>query len=129
MPSYSWDASYLPLSNLKSGIGGVEGTVAMMSIIKDSHNSDKDPGRAVAKASLKPIQTIRRNGLIADIRVATYHNFTCAWHKCKRPIKPGSRYYSVTIGGGGLGSIKFPDRVHEECVDPFLDYNYGRGPK
>jgi hypothetical protein len=31
-------------------------------------------------------------------------------------IVAGEDYYAVVIGGGGLCSIKFPDRVHVYCL-------------
>lgn len=48
------------------------------------------------------------------------------WHKCSEcglPIEVGEEYYEVVIGGGGLASLKFPDRVHSNCLQTFL---YGR---
>lgn len=40
--------------------------------------------------------------------------------QCHGLILAGSNYYALTIGGGGLGSLKFPDRVHECCLNGFL---------
>jgi hypothetical protein len=44
-------------------------------------------------------------------------------HKCLAcglPIEPGSRYYAVVKGGGGLGWLEFPDRCHIECLEWYL---------
>jgi len=40
---------------------------------------------------------------------------------CGLPIIQGEHYYCVTWAGAGLGSIKFPDRVHVECLEKFLE--------
>ena len=40
-------------------------------------------------------------------------------HKCDECgllIEPGQEYYEITLGGSGLGSLKFPDRIHVECL-------------
>jgi hypothetical protein len=52
---------------------------------------------------------LRINGKIAFLRRARKQ------HRCKNcplPIARGQFYYEVTYGGSGLGSIKFPIRVH-----------------
>lgn len=36
-------------------------------------------------------------------------------HACGRGIDKGENYYKVTIAGGGLGSLKFPERLCREC--------------
>ena len=36
---------------------------------------------------------------------------------CKGDINPGDEYLAATIGGGGLGSLKFPDYVHLQCKE------------
>ena len=41
-------------------------------------------------------------------------------HACGYPIEPGNYYYSVVKGGGGLGWLKFPDRVHTDCLEDYL---------
>lgn len=41
--------------------------------------------------------------------------YKCA--NCGMPIKPGEKHYTVIQGGGGLGWIKFPDRIHLECIE------------
>jgi len=57
------------------------------------------------------------NGRIAELR-RSMKFYPCA--QCQKAIKPGDYYYAVTIAGGGLGSIKFPWRVHEDCISQFL---------
>jgi len=57
------------------------------------------------------------NGRIATMRMAR-KEYTC--RECGLPIKPGEKHYCVTYAGAGLGSTKFPDRVHEYCVDRYL---------
>ena len=64
------------------------------------------------------MEVIRRNGLIATPRTAKKEH-RC--RQCPRPIEVGTMYYEVVVGGGGLGSLKFPDRVHAECVEIHLD--------
>jgi len=62
--------------------------------------------------------TIRRNGRIAELRQAR-KEYQC--DQCKQVIKKRWLYYSVVIGGGGLGSLKYPDRCHVHCIRRFLD--------
>ncbi len=35
---------------------------------------------------------------------------------CHQSINKGAYYYSVVVAGGGLGSLKFPDRYHVGCL-------------
>jgi len=39
---------------------------------------------------------------------------------CGYPIELGSHYYSLVKGGGGLGWLKFPDRVHTNCLEDYF---------
>lgn len=64
-----------------------------------------------------PATKIIRNGYIAELRKAR-KSFTCS--QGHKEIEKGTLYYSVTIGGGGLGSLKYPDRVHLDCLEEFL---------
>ena len=57
------------------------------------------------------------NGLIATPRRARKPHFC---RHCVGIITADELYYSVTIGGGGLGTLKHPDRVHLECLAKFL---------
>ena len=68
-------------------------------------------------------KVIRRNGRIATLTLAR-KTFACA--ECTLPIPRRTRYYSVVLGGSGLGSIKFPDRIHIECVNKHLGNGGGR---
>ena len=68
-----------------------------------------------------PVEMLERivsNGRIAELRKAR-KCFKCA--ECEQPIEPREYYYSITLAGSGLGSIKFPDRVHMGCVMNFLN--------
>ena len=60
---------------------------------------------------------IRRNGYIATLRKARTGK-KCA--VCGFPIDSGQQYYEIVMGGGGLGSLKFPDHVHLECLNIYL---------
>ena len=40
--------------------------------------------------------------------------------ECGEPILQGEVYLSITIAGAGLGSIKFPDRIHLVCLGEYL---------
>jgi len=43
---------------------------------------------------------------------------TCS--HCHSIIQGGEEYCEVVAGGSGLAGLKFPDRVHRECIDKFL---------
>ena len=61
---------------------------------------------------------IRSENRIAILtRSRKYHR--CA--VCQEYIYKREHYYSITVGGSGLGSIKFPQRVHIHCLDAFLE--------
>ena len=70
----------------------------------------------VTRSNLIPIR-ITINGKVAEL-VTARKTYKC--DECGYPIVPHSDYYTVTIGGGGLGSIKFPDRVHVRCIEEYL---------
>lgn len=40
---------------------------------------------------------------------------------CPLPIEKGMEYCEITSGGGGLGSLKFPDRTHAGCLEKYLE--------
>jgi hypothetical protein len=62
-------------------------------------------------------RTLVEKGYIATLRKARKAH-KC--HVCDSAINPGSCYYSVVKGGGGLGWLKFPDRVHLDCLEDYL---------
>lgn len=68
-------------------------------------------------------KTIYHNGYIADPRKARKPS-VC--EVCYKPIEVGSDYYAVVIGGGGLGSLKFPSRVHLDCINDFFAGQEGK---
>jgi len=39
---------------------------------------------------------------------------------CPGYIYKDEEYYAVTIGGGGLGSLKHPARVHANCLEGYF---------
>jgi hypothetical protein len=44
-------------------------------------------------------------------------------HACKMGdglISPGEYCYAITIAGGGLQSLKFPDYLHQHCLNAFM---------
>lgn len=64
---------------------------------------------------------IRRNGKIATLRVAR-KGYKCS--ECRLTIFLGEHYWSIVTGGGGLASLKFPDRTH---VGDCLQKNLNKG--
>lgn len=50
---------------------------------------------------------------IAELRRAR-NEHTCA--ECGLPITLGEQYYCIYWAGAGLGSLKFPKRVHIDCL-------------
>lgn len=62
------------------------------------------------------LQELRMGGYIFTRRKARKD------HKCKEcptPIAAGDEYFEVVIGGGGLGSLKFPSRIHIGCLNSY----------
>jgi len=62
---------------------------------------------------------IARNGRIAQLIRARVNHRCCV---CQEYIEERDYYYSVVVGGGGLGSIKFPERVHTYCLEKYFDH-------
>ncbi len=58
-------------------------------------------------------QRVTHNGQIADLGRAR-KCYKC--DECGQEIPATTQYYSITLGGAGLASIKFPDRVHVGCL-------------
>ena len=55
---------------------------------------------------------IHMNGAVARLTKAR-KPYKC--YSCGDPIEPGEYHYCVYYGMG-LGSLKFPDRVHQGCL-------------
>ena len=56
-------------------------------------------------------------GYICDLRHARKEH-TCSVSGLT--ILPGEYYFECTVGGGGLGSIKFPDRVKFDFITKYI---------
>lgn len=69
------------------------------------------------KAANGALKELRIYGKIATMRKAR-KGHKC--HGCGEPIDPGTYYYEIVIGGGGLGSLKYPERTHITCVGKVL---------
>lgn len=63
------------------------------------------------------VERTRIRGHIITPMVAR-KEYKCA--KCGLPIKPKRGYCEIVKGGGGLGWLKFPDRVHPNCLAEYL---------
>jgi hypothetical protein len=42
-------------------------------------------------------------------------------HACGMPIELGELHCTIVQGGGGLGWLKFPDRIHFRCFNKMLE--------
>lgn len=75
----------------------------------------------MTKEETKPGVTVLRRmiipGAILDLRTAR-KDHSCA--ECPEVIVPGEEYIEKTLAGAGLGSIKFPTRLHQRCIDKHL---------
>ncbi|KKN48218.1 hypothetical protein LCGC14_0654800 [marine sediment metagenome] len=60
---------------------------------------------------------IRLHGRIATLRRA-HKSHRC--DECNLLIESGQYYYELVWGGAGLGSLKFPDHVHVDCVHTYI---------
>jgi len=61
---------------------------------------------------------ITNNGKHAKLVKKSQKAFKC--RECGGGVPAGTSYYRVTLCGSGLGSIKFPDPVHIDCVESHL---------
>jgi hypothetical protein len=60
---------------------------------------------------------VSRNGYRAEvIKARKEHRCSLDCPGCTRILPRRQHYWSITIGGGSLGSIKMPDRVHIKCL-------------
>lgn len=64
------------------------------------------------------MERLRVNGKIATLRRAR-KSHKCI--ECGLIIEPRTQYYEVILAGSGLGNLKFPDRVCEECIKSYLN--------
>jgi hypothetical protein len=63
---------------------------------------------------LHTLNRLKISGGIATLRTAR-KAYKC--RDCGLLIEPDEPYYCITIGGAGLGNLKFPDRVHIKCLE------------
>ncbi len=70
------------------------------------------------QASHKALKELRVNGKIAQM-VKARKDHKCS--ECGLPIKSGTEYYRVYLGGAGLGNLKYPDHVHIYCFHKEAD--------
>lgn len=63
-------------------------------------------------------EVVRHDGRIAELVKASRKPHRC--RVCPEPIQTGEPYYQVTYGGGGLGNIKYPNRVHAVCLPQYI---------
>lgn len=82
-----------------------------------AHMTDYEYKDWLLKHRDAPRSIIRQDGYIATLTKARKLHW-CAVDGM--PIHKGTHYYSIVIGGGGLGSLKHPDRVCYECVYKFF---------
>lgn len=73
---------------------------------------------AIQNATL--LRNISNKGRVATLIEKPRLPFICS--ECSQPLPAGDPHYSVTIGGGGLGSVKFPERVHVDCIYQHLGF-------
>jgi len=68
--------------------------------------------------TVKKFAEIKRSGYIFTPRTARRAFTSCVSGK---PIEQGTGYYSVILGGGGLGWIRKPDRILLTEVDQYVE--------
>ncbi len=64
-------------------------------------------------------KVINKKGKVCTLRTKRYKSCECSY--CAKLIAIGTQFYECIIGGGGLGSKKFPDRVHTVCIYRYLN--------
>jgi hypothetical protein len=62
---------------------------------------------------------IRIDGRIAELVTAARKSYPCRY--CPQTIILGEPHYIVSWAGAGLGSIKFPSRLHASCLPDYLE--------
>lgn len=78
----------------------------------EHYENEHNPGRG------NTLPVVIECGYVAT-PVKARREFACT--ECKGAIQVGDAHYSVVIAGGGLGSLKFPDRVHQDCLEKYLN--------
>jgi hypothetical protein len=68
------------------------------------------------RVALQTFNQLKINGSIAEL-VKARKTYNC--HACGLPIETREEHYCIYIGGGGLGSLKFPDRIHQKCINDY----------
>ena len=64
------------------------------------------------------LKELRVRGKVATLtRARKVHE--CS--SCGTPIEKGKDYYCIYLAGAGLGDMKFPDRIHKECINDYLN--------
>ena len=66
----------------------------------------------------RQLEEIRRSGYIFTPRTARKNFTSCISGK---PIQQETPYYTVILGGGGLGWIKRPDRILIEEIGQYIE--------
>lgn len=63
-----------------------------------------------------PLRVVEDGRIAELVRSRQPHRANC----CSSSIESNVLYYSVTLAGAGLGSIKRPDRVHITCLKKYF---------
>lgn len=74
----------------------------------------KDRGKMEVKIALRTFKELRIRGQIAAL-IRARKGYKCA--DCGFPIEKGEEHYCVYTGGPGFSNLKFPDRIHIQCVE------------
>jgi hypothetical protein len=78
---------------------------------------------AEVKAELKVMKELHVAGHIITV-VKGRKRHKCA--TCGLPIESRETHYTIIRGGGGLGWIKYPDRIHLDCIDNYFGKKEGK---
>ncbi|MCJ7743102.1 MAG: hypothetical protein MUO99_00875 [Dehalococcoidales bacterium] len=78
---------------------------------------------AEVKAELKVMKELRVAGKILTMVKGRKRHKCCV---CPMPIEAGETHCAIIQGGGGLGWIKYPDRIHLDCIDNYFGKKEGK---